>query len=1042
MTLANERPARVYTIPPGAGFLETLSDALVDGRLVPGFAPAGDPLSLAAATILVPTRRAARALAATLAGRATGPALLLPRILPLGALEALEIEVLFDQEAAGERPGEALPDAVAPLPRRLILTRLILEWAAAVRRAVVAVEPDGTRTLHPAEDLMVATSAADAWGLAGDLAGLADELTAEGVDWRRLAPLGTDSYDRYWRITLDFLAIVLEHWPTILAERGLVDGAHRQIALLKAETDRLRRGGADGPVIVAGSTGSNPATARLIAAVARLPHGAVVLPGLDQDLDPVGWEAVAAPDGDAASHPQAALKRLLGAIGTDRAAVQALGRPSPALQVRTRLLAEALRPAATTDLWKAAAAQLDMPQGLAGLALVEAPDERLEALAIAVALRQALEGPGTAVLVTPDRALGRRVKEELTRWSVDIDLSSGEPLGTTPAGALARLVLDSTVQDLAPVEVLALLAHPLARFGRSRGAVAALARTLEIAILRGVLPPRALHDPAGLVAGAQARRAGAHAPDPLRRLTPDDFAALSGFLGEVVTALAPLTGLGRKAPLPAWTLAHAQVLDAVTATPEADTALGGIDGNALAALFDRLEEAPEPGIVLDPAGYAALFERFAAETPVRGPDRSHPRLKILGLLEARLLSADLVILGGLDEGVWPPQSRTDAFLNRPMRASLGLPPPERRIGQTAHDFTMLLGAPRVVLTRAAKREGSPTVPSRFLLRLAALAADRWTAVRARGQPLLNWATALDRPAGYRPVARPAPKPPLALRPTSLSVTRIETLRRDPYAIHAEKILKLVPTEPIGAPMGANHLGTLFHDAVADIARRSKDGTLPPDAGDPLREALRALLGPALDDPLLHAFGWPRLQGWARSVLGWHARRPAAATALIEERGRLALPLEDGSVFTLSAQADRIEVAPDGTLTVVDYKTGKAPTLKEIKAGFAPQITLEAAMAEGGAFPALAAGAIVASAFFVKVHPRGAAEPTVWHNVSLGDVVREHRDGLLTLLNLFRDPGTGYLARPYPQFAKAFNPYDHLARVKEWSAGELDEEEGA
>ncbi len=1033
------RNATLFTVPPGAPFLDTLARALLDGTLVQGFSAEAGPLELASATIFVPTRRAARALAATLAAAVRHPAVLLPRILPLGQLELAETDLIFDEPGFGNPLPADLAPAVGEVARRMILTRMILAWAEAVRHAIVAVRPDGTRDLHTAEDLLVARSAADAWALSGDLATLTDELALEGVKWSAMAPLGTDAFDRYWRITLDFLDIAVTQWPVILAERGEVDRAARQIALVDAEVARLSHGSTlAGPVVVAGSTGSNAAVARLIGAIARHPQGAVVLPGLDLDLDDAGWAAIGSEAGDpAATHPQAALKHLLGAIGVTRDAVIPIGAVDPWRAARGRFVTEALRPAETTDLWRTTPrVPADLDRALGDVAVIEAADEREEALAIAVALREALEGPGTAVLVTPDRALGRRVREELTRWSVEIDESGGEPLGTTPAGAFARLVLDCALQDLAPVEVLALLAHPLARFGRPRAEVARLARTLEIAVLRGVLPPRALHDPAGLIDRARTLSQGRHAPDALRRVTTADFDALAAFVGEVVDALAPLHELRAGSPLPRWIAAHAAVLDTVAVDPDGDSVLTGIDGNALVALFDVLQDAPEAAITLDCPGYAALFDRWAAETPVRGPNRSHPRVKILGLIEARLLDADLVILGGMDEAVWPPAVRTDAFLNRPMRATLGLPPPERRIGLTAHDLQMAMGQARVVLTRARKRGGAPTVPSRFLQRMAALGGEPWARCRARGERTLALAVRLDRPLASVLIGRPAPKPDLDLRPTRLSVTRIETLRRDPYAIYAEHVLKLRAAEPIGAPMGPAYYGTGFHAVLSDFAKTHPDGPLPPDALADLLRRSEARFATSFEDPIFRAFLWPRVTRWTGAYAAWEAgRRNGTSVAEVEVQGALDIPLADGSSFRLTAVADRVEVNPAGLVTVVDYKTGAPPSLSEIKVGFAPQLTLEAAMVERGAFPALGKHLSVEGALYVKFGTGSEVESRAltWKDAAFADVVAEHYAGLVALLDAFRDPRTGYVARPYPQFASRFGAYDHLSRVKEWSA---------
>jgi ATP-dependent helicase/nuclease subunit B len=125
-------------------------------------------------------------------------------------------------------------------------------------------------------------------------------------------------------------------------------------------------------------------------------------------------------------------------------------------------------------------------------------------------------------------------------------------------------------------------------------------------------------------------------------------------------------------------------------------------------------------MTFDVESYGLFFAAVAREIILREATRAHPRLQILGLLEARLIDVDVILLGGLDETVWPPQARTDAFLNRPMRAALGLSPPERKLGQTAHDFAQAMGKGKVILSRARKRDGAPVVASRLLQRMAAL----------------------------------------------------------------------------------------------------------------------------------------------------------------------------------------------------------------------------------------------------------------------------------------------------------------------------------
>lgn len=1032
---ASSANPRLFTVPPGAPFLPTLVDALLEGRLIPGFSRAVGPMGLSDATIYVPTRRSGRALATAFAEGVGASGTFLPQILPLGDMDALEAGSLLDDSRFD---GEVGAMAIDPLARRMVLTKLILGWSHSVRHAMLPLGHRGGGG-EPDEVLLVASTAVDAWHLSGELAGLLDEMILAGVEWRALKPLGTEAFDRYWGITLDFLKIATGHWPAILSERGLIDPASRQKRLIESEIARLdRHGERGGPVVVAGAIGADALTVELIGAVARHAQGAVVLPGLDQSLDATSWDLVGSSEAGF-GHPQGALRRLLAAIGVSRAEVMPLGAVSPALKARGRFVSEALRPAETTDAWHAIAfgpAPLDAVGALGHIGVIEAADEAEEGLALAIALRETLEGPGSAVLVTPDRTLARRVREELVRWGIEIDDSGGAPLATTPAGALARLALEAITGDLDPIAVLALLAHPAVRLGRTREAIERLSGIAELCLLRGVVPAGALADPGRLVAAAQARAADAHAPSALRRLAAADFAAVETMLGALLMALSALRDLAAAPPLPAWVAAHEEVIAALVRTETDDSALRGSDAAKLEALFDDLIESAEPTITLDRVSYAALFGRIATETTVRGPARSHPRLKILGLLEMRLLDADRVLLGGLDEAVWPPQVKTDAFLNRPMRAALGLAPPERRIGQAAHEFQMLLGQPDVIISRAAKRGGSPTVPSRFLQRMAAVAGQGWAQCQERGSAYLRLARAFDHPAAPMTIRRPAPKPPVALRPAKLSVTRVELLRRDPYAIYAERILGLRPLDPMGATVGPREWGTLFHGVLRRFVERVRHAPLPPDAVTGLLQDTQAAFADVLSEPHTRAFLGPRLERWVHGFHGWHSARHTRLSGIhVEENGSLNIPLDDGTSFELTANADRLETDHAGALRIIDYKTGRAPTVKEVAAGFAPQLTLEAAIALGGGFSALAEVTALDELSYVKFGTGRELEISKlsWDNRTLSEVASEHLNGLRDLLNAFRNPETGYVARPYPQFLARYNAYDHLSRVKEWSA---------
>ncbi|MDE2577368.1 MAG: double-strand break repair protein AddB [Hyphomicrobiales bacterium] len=1015
------RRPRVFSIAPGAGFLRAFVDALLEGALIPNFSRASGPLSLADATIYLPTRRAARALSTEFARAARDGAILLPSIRPLGDFED-------EAEALLAAPGEGAflaPPPVSALERRLFLTQAALAFARQLRSERIAAP--GLAEASPAE----------AFALAAELARLIDEFALEGADWSAVGALVADEYDDYWRLTTRFLNLAMREWPAHLQAIGRVDAVDGRIRAVEREIARLQARAPRGPVIVAGSTGTSAPTAQLMAAVARLPQGAVVLPGLD-----IASPCELFPDPSASDpsygHPQAALARLLQRLEISREDVVALGAPSAQAAARARFVAAALSPGEATAGWRGwrAAHADDLKNALRGLTVLQAADETEEALAIALVLRAALEQAGkTAALVTPDRAIARRVRAELFRWGVVVDDSGGEPLGQTPAGVFARLALAAADGAPADVDLVALLGHPLAAPRADRKQTGLVRQNLEIAVLRATFPDadwRARLD----LARADARD-NRHAHRAAKRLDDEDWRQIETLLEATLAALQPLRET-QSASLPVWASLHRDAC----AQLSAHAAVTGEDADLLEQLFGEIAQTHAgQSLALTLPEYAAMFAQLVAEPVLRGPQNAHPRLKILGLLEARLLDADCVVLAGLDESVWPPQARTDAFLNRPMRAALGLPPPERRIGQSAHDFVMALGAPEAVLTRAAKRGGAPATPSRFLQRLQALGGDDYGDAIQRGAAWLDLARGLDRPDAVRPAPRPAPRPPLALRPAALSVTQIEKLRRDPYAIYADKILKLQPLGALDATPGAADYGQALHATLQRLADEWPHGPLPDDAHAQLLASARERLAQFLRDPAWSAFGAPKVENGLAFILQYErARRPHVALLHGEIEGRWRFTLDNGAPFLLYAKADRIEVASSGLLRIVDYKTGAAPSQDQVLSGLAPQLTLEAAMALEGAFDGLAPAG-VESLLYLKLggakggesHDplkvvRGRASPP-----PLADVIADHVQQLRAMLDSYADAQRGYPSRPMMQFVSSYGDYDHLARVKEWSA---------
>jgi ATP-dependent helicase/nuclease subunit B len=1037
----SSRLPRVITIPASVPFLPTLVRALVDGELVRGYAPGADPLALSSATLYLPTRRACRLARDVFLDVLAADAALLPRIVPIGDID--EDEIAFAEIATGAAAVDALdlPAGLGGLPRRMLLARLVLAWAQRLAPA-------------PGDQPLVVGTPAAAIALADDLARLMDDLATREIEWSRLDGLVPEHVDRYWQLTLDFLKIAREAWPNILKERHAMEPAERRDRLINAEAERLAAAPA-GPVIAAGSTGSMPATAKLLATIARLPHGAVVLPGLDIDLDDDSWELIGAGDDEeeneawpAFGHPQFAMRALLARVGIGRAEVVTL-RP-PAGHGREVLMSEALRPARATDRWRDRLREVDaqLERGLAEVAVIEAANAEEEALAIAVALREAVESPDrTAALVTPDRALARRVLAALGRWNVAADDSGGDPLADTAAGIFARLTAELALDGVTPVALLAVMKHTLFRLGGAAGAHSSAIATLERAILRG---PRPRPGSAGLahalatfraeLAKLRAKeRSEIHAGEPRAALADADLAAAAALVGRLTAALAPLETLAGGGPLAfrALAAAHRTTIAGLSCDADDDgAAFAGSDGAALARFFDDVAQDDAADLVMSPADYGETFAAAMADRVVRRPGVPGARVRILGPLEARLTHSDRVILGGLAEGVWPPEARSDPWLNRPMRLQLGLDLPERRIGLSAHDFAQLLGAPEVILSRAAKLAGAPAVASRFVQRLAAVAGEaRWRDALARGAAYVAMARHLDHAAQPAPCKAPEPRPPRAARPTALAVTEIEHWLRDPYTIYAKHILRLARLDPVDLPPSAADRGSAIHAAVGRFAQEFA-AALPPDAQGELLRIGREEFAPLDDFPEARALWWPRFERIARWLAGWEHERRAGLSAMRSEiRGEIFLPLGERR-FRLYGRADRIERRRDGGYAILDFKTGAPPSSTQVRIGVAPQLTLEGAILRHGGFPGLDPAVPIDELTYVRLRggePAGESKPVELEDRSADDAAEHALAKLIELAARFEDESTPYRSLVLPMWTNRYGTYDDLARVKEWSA---------
>jgi len=999
----------LYTIEPDCPFVDALASGITNHHGDPA-----DPARLADILVLLPTRRACRALADAFLRQSGGRPLLLPRLVPLGDIDADELLLSLPPGGAS---ADHVPPPVPELRRRLLLSQLIQRWSE--RRT-------GDRRM----------SLDQAARLAESLCRLLDEVATERLSFEHLADLVPEIHAVHWQETLLFLAIVVEQWPRILAELGAIDPADRRGRLLAIQAQAWRHAPPPHPVIAAGSTGSVPATADLLAVVAGLPQGAVVLPGLDRHLDEASWAALGL------SHPQYGLARLLEHLDTPRRDVRVWpSQAAPAAPAaRVRLVSEVMRPAQTSEAWT------QLPRfdesALTGVTRIDCPGSQEEAGVIALIMRAALQersGHRTCALVTPDRGLARRVAAELRRWHITIDDSAGIPLMDTPPGTFLRLSAQVVAGGTPPLPLLALLKHPLSAGGQSPGAFRRQVRLLERLVLRGPRPAAGFPGLVEAIAALDHKKLAAldAARAPLLRWAENLAAIAEPFAALLMSGPQPLDTLLR---------AHIAFAESLADTGEAEQngparLWRGEAGEAAARLVAELAAAAAHMPALEGRHYPPLLATLVSGIAVRPRYGTHPRLAILGPLEARLQHFDTMILGALNEGTWPPDPAPDPWMSRPMRTDFGLPDPDRRVGLSAHDFAQAFCAGEVFLTRAQRVDGAPTVPARWLTRLDHV-ADRagLPPLADRSQPWTGWQRRLDRLAGPQPARqRPAPTPPLAARPRRLSVTQVETWMRDPYATYARHILRLRALDPIDAPPDAAQYGTLIHNLLDAFVADHPAGPLPPGAFEDLCERGRRAFAPLRAQPGVWAFWWPRFQQIARWFIDHEGpRRANLGRAYTEVPGSLILPAPGGP-FTLTAIADRIDLGGDGTLTIIDYKTGAPPSGKEVAAGFSPQLPLEAAIAATGGFEGIAAAPVTSLLYWQLRGGHGGSRETAAGATAdtAQALAADALIGLTGLVARFDDPATPYESRPRADVAPRYSDYEHLARVKEWSAGLTD-----
>ena len=975
----------VFNMPSGTAFLPSLAQGLRDIY--------GDRLQ--DALILLPTRRAVRALGNAFVGE--DGVSLLPRMRPLADINPEEPP--FEP---GELAGLVKP-AIEPMQRRFEMAQLIFRFHKNISELPL--------------------DAAGALALADPLIAILDDADMEQADLSRISELDEigEFAAEHFQNAITLYKIVQDYWPARLAEIDLMQPFERRVALLDALTEIWTAEPPDYPVIIAGSTGTLGASARLMKCVAHMKEGMIILPGLNTAVPDEAWNDVGP------QHPQNSLKNLIKVIGIERGDVSdwayiSRGKASD-MDARRRVISEALVPIEATGDWpsrietlrKGAAKDGEdiFKNALKGLSLLEADNDEEEALSIALIMRETLEfKEQTAALVTPDPALARRVKARLRRWNIEVDYSQGEPLEETSLGAFLAAILARHENPENEVELAVLCKHPLMGGSDIKREWLAFEQDLRGARHKPVLESFPYHE----------------------KLTKD---------------FAPLTNL-EEATADMWAKALAQVAQNLADQDERSGAarLWANDaGEKAASLIEDLIKHGAQLPVMNCESFSRLFGNLMRGKVVRPRYGTHPRLSILGPLEARMLTADRVILGGLNEGIWPAAPSIEPFLSRGMRQSLGLSLPERRFGLSAHDFAELAANPDVILTRSKRSDDGPKVASRWLWRLQTLmkgalgdSADRGL---ASAQKYLDWARAMDfvSPDEVKDnqISRPSPKPHPDERwphERKLSITQIKTWIRDPYSIYARHILGLRPLDDLDRALDVRDYGNALHKGLEDFTR-AYSTSLPKDAKhilvEKFKDGMRAKNYPEYDIAKETA----RLEKIAAKIIPWMDDRRARGWAVrgIETHGKLFLKEQR---FLLTGQADLIEKGPLG-FAVTDYKTGLPPSAAILEVGFDPQLPLSALMLREGAFDKQGKGETEELNY---IHLKGAGENEIEHkraHVSVKGKLTRTGSGyadygfeiISKLIAHYAEADTGYASQPRAQFTHDYGDYDHLARRDEW-----------
>ena len=1011
MTLGKMTSGHLHHIPAGRPFADDLARGIL--------AMVDDPRDMSDSIILLPNRRLSKALRTAFLRLADGGAQLLPRMMPIGDVDEDAGELIAAGWDADDKP-----PVIDGLERQLLLSRLVRKFLTGTELA----------TLSPAEIMALARA----------LGEFLDQIQTAGCHADDLDDLTGGDHAGHWQRILNFLHIVTKGWPQVLDERQLSDPVVWRDAAIKARAETWLKTPPKGLVVIAGSTGTIPATQILMKAVMQLPRGHLVLPALDMGMSDADWDDLTHDDlqdevaQGVVSHPQFPLAQLLKNLGVSREEVGLWGGTADSPYDydaeetgRLALLREAMRPANQSGQWRLIPEQqIITAQSLDGMMRVDCYDRREEAEVIALAMREALETPGkTAMLISADQRLGQMVSGELKRWGIMVSSSAGISLADTPPAHFLQLIVEAWQADFAAVPLLAMARHRLAAAGLPRSQFRQEIRQLERLVLRGKR----------IEGGLEGLAQKAHGIS----------AALGQFVEDyLIKPMAPLIALKTRIGLTLADLAnaHGQAAELFSQTPDEQLApWQGQDGIRLGRFMHKLGLYGQ-GIEIDPASYPATLNVLMAGETLYPDHVDHPRLAILGTVEARMQSADLTILGGMNKGISPPDPPADPWMSNAMRLDFGLPHAHWRVGLASHDAVMAMARPEVLITQSIRDQGAPTEVSRWLRRLDAVLdvaqvswpdSSRYTAMASA----LNQSNTV-----MRPCPRPEPKPPVDLRPTQFSATQLDTLLRDPYAVYAKRILNLSALPQLEEPLSPADRGNVIHDALAGYIRAHPKALPEDQAYAALIKSGKEAFAPYRNNPQVMMFWWPRYEAIAAFFAKQEKLRALDKIMSFGEiKGQMIIDI-NGTPHRVTARADRIDCADAGALTIIDYKTGEPPTKAQVEQGRSLQLRVEAMLAAQGGFDDLKRAfgqdsfGIDAMVYWKVSGQR--SKPVEVKNVTPEDYFIESTPrGITALLMAFQEPEQGYRAEPIAREANPYSDYRHLARVAEWGSLSVDEGDG-